>query len=174
MWYLLTITLTGFALAGAASDVRDRRIPNRLVLTGLAIALALRAVAGFEPLWHGVAGGLVALGISFPFFLMRAFGGGDVKFLTASGAFVGLPLIGMTMLVAAAVGGLVAVVVAFRSRLPLVVALRTWQLAQNAITAGSAGERTTLQHEHAVTAPFGVAIAAGALIAWFGTAAGWA
>lgn len=173
MWYLLTVTLICFVLAGALSDVRERRIPNRLVLAGLLAALALRAIAGFEPFWHGIAGGLVALGIGLPLFLLRAFGGGDLKFMAASGAFVGLPLIGMTLLFAAAAGGVLAVVITLRSRLPLVVALRTWELAKNALTAGRAGERLTLQDGHAITAPYGVAIAAGVLIVWFGSAGGW-
>lgn len=173
MWPALTFALTSFALAGAVSDVRTQRISNRLVVAGLVVALALRAAWGLGPLWHGVAGGLIALAVGFPLFALRAFGGGDVKFLVLCGAFVGLPLVGRTALYAAAAGGLLALGVIAWRRLPLVAALRTWDLLKATLTFGRHGERMTLHDPGAIAAPYGVAIAAGALLVWFGDAGGW-
>jgi len=96
-----------------------------------------------------------------------------VKFLAACGAFVGLPLIGKAALFAGAAGGVLAVFVIAKRRLPVVAAVRTWNLMRIAFTLGRDGERMTLHDEGAIAAPYGVAIAAGALIAWFGTAGGW-
>jgi prepilin peptidase CpaA len=173
MWMALSVALTSFGILGAISDVRSRRIPNRLILAGLAAALVLRAAWGLTPLWQGVAGALVAFAVGFPLFALRAFGGGDVKFLVLCGAFVGLPLIGRAALFAAAAGGLLAVWVIVQRRTPLVAWLRTRNLLQSLLTFGRQGERLTLQDPGAMAAPFGVAIAAGALIAWFGSAGGW-
>jgi prepilin peptidase CpaA len=173
MWVTFSLAFAAFAVAGAVSDARTHRIPNRLVLAGLVAALLLRALWGLGPLWHGVAGLLIGLAFGFPLFLLRAFGGGDVKFLAVCGAFVGLPLIGRAALWAAVAGGLLAVYVIVQQRVPLVAWVRIRQLALSAFTLGRRGERMTLQDEGALVAPYGVAIAAGALLAWFGTAGGW-
>jgi prepilin peptidase CpaA len=173
MWTLVSAALVIFALWGAASDVRSRRIPNQLVAAGLAAALILRAGLGLVPLWHGVAAAAVALAVGFPLFALRAFGGGDVKFMVACAAFVGLPLLGLSALFAAAFGGLLAVGIIMKQRLHFVVYVRTMDLARRALTFGRSGERMTLQDEGALTAPYGVAIAAGFLLAWFGRAGGW-
>jgi prepilin peptidase CpaA len=172
IWTILSITLTCFAVAGAVSDARTKRIPNRLVLAGLAAALLLRAAWGMEPFWHGVAGAALAMAVGFPLFALRALGGGDVKFLIACGAFVGLPLIGWAALYAAAAGGLLAVWVMLRRGVPLVVMSRAADLMRSAVTFGRAGERMTLQDEGAIAVPYGIAIAAGAMVAWFSVAGG--
>lgn len=173
MWLAFSLALVVFAAAGAVSDARDRRIPNRLVLAGLAAALVLRAAWGWTPLWHGVTGGMIALAFGFPLFLLRAFGGGDVKFLAVCGVFVGLPLVGRAALWSAAAGGLLALWVIVDRRVPLVAWARIKSLLHNAVTLGRSGERMTVQDEGALTAPYGIAIAAGTLLAWFGAAGGW-
>ena len=173
MWTALSLALTIFALAGAVSDARTERIPNRLVLAGIAVALVLRAGLGWEAVFHGLAAGLVALAIGIPLFALRAFGGGDVKFMTMCAVFVGLPLVGRAALWSAAAGGVLALYVILRRRLPLVAATRTWNLTKAVFTLGRRGDRMTLQEEGALAAPYGVAIAAGSLLVWFGTAGGW-
>jgi prepilin peptidase CpaA len=173
MWIALSTGLIALGLTGAWTDVRTRRIPNVLVLAGLLTALVLRAAWGVSPLLEGLTGAGVALLIGFPLFALRAFGGGDVKFLVACAAFVGLPLLGMSILFAGAFGGLLAVAVILRRRVGLVAWMRTMELARSAATFGKSGERVTLDQEGAVTAPYGVAIAAGCLLAWFGSAGGW-
>ena len=173
MWTALSIALTIFALAGAVSDARTKRIPNRLVLAGIAVALVLRAGLGWDAVFHGLAAGAIVLAIGLPLFALRAFGGGDVKFMSMCAVFVGLPLIGRAALWSAAAGGVLALYIILRRRLPLVAALRTWNLTKAALTFGLRGERMTLQDEGAVAAPYGVAIAAGCLVVWFGTAGGW-
>jgi Flp pilus assembly protein protease CpaA len=81
-----------------------RADPEQLVAAGCG-ALILRAALGLVPLWHGVRGGRRP-GVGFPLFALRAFGGGDMKFMVACAAFVGLPLLGLSALFAAPFGGL--------------------------------------------------------------------
>ena len=173
MWTGLSIALTIFALAGAWSDARTERIPNRLVLAGVAAALVLRAGLGWVAVFHGLAAGLIALAIGLPLFALRAFGGGDVKFMAMCAVFVGLPLIGRAALWSGAAGGVLALFIIMRRRLPLVAVLRMRNLMWSAVTLGRGGERMTLADEGALTAPYGVAIATGCLLVWFGTAGGW-
>ena len=173
MWTALSLALVAFAVAGATSDVRAQRIPNGLVLAGLAAALILRAFWGGLPLWHGFTGATIALLIGLPLFLLRAVGGGDLKFLAVCGAFVGLPLVGRAVLWAGVAGGVVALWVVFRRGVPLVAWHRTKELLKAGLSLGKSGNRFTIEDQGALTAPYGVAIAAGALLAWFGTAGGW-
>lgn len=77
-------------LAGCVSDMRTRRIPNRLVgvaaLAGLGLALVDR---GWPGAWDAAAGAATGLGIWLPFWLLRMLGAGDVKFFAASALWLG-------------------------------------------------------------------------------------
>ena len=169
----LTVALTVFAVTCAVSDARSARIPNWLVLAGLVVAVMVRASTGASALGSGLAGMMIGLAVGFPLFALGGLGAGDVKFMAACGAFVGLPLIGKALLFAGAAGGVLAIVVIARRRLPFLTALRAWNLLRHATTLGQGGERMTLQDAGAVAAPYGVAIAAGVLFVWFGNAGGW-
>lgn len=85
-----TVALVALAAAAAWSDLRRRRVSNRLVLLGLGAALAVRA-ATLDPvtIGLGVAGAAVGLALLLPAFAARWVGGGDVKLLAAIGAVVG-------------------------------------------------------------------------------------
>src|SRR5262245_7652783 len=89
----LSATSLASALAIAVwSDVKSRRIPNKLVLAGTIVAFALQTVlpagAGLLNPQGGSLGFLSALagfGVGFavllPVYLMRAMGAGDVKLM---------------------------------------------------------------------------------------------
>jgi len=100
--------LLGFA---CASDLRARRIPNSLVLalavSGLAFSVASDTVA--PGLARGAGGALVGLVIWIPFWLLRWLGAGDVKLFGAAGAWLGVWGTVEAAVIAAAVGGVLAV-----------------------------------------------------------------
>jgi len=50
---------------------------------------------------------------------------------------------------------------------------RVRELVRSALTLGREGERMLVTDEGALVAPYGVAIAVGTLLAWFGAAGGW-
>ncbi|WP_434715400.1 A24 family peptidase [Paraburkholderia sp. A3RO-2L] len=81
------------ALLGVAAgtDLHARRIPNVLVLTGLAVAFAVQwALHGVGEGSQRWISGLLTGGCLFmPFYLLRGMGAGDVKLMAAVGAFVG-------------------------------------------------------------------------------------
>ena len=106
-------------LAAAVTDLRSRRIPNTLVLSGICLALgshALALVAGLTPLagahwWAPLAGLSVGLLALMPLYLVRALGAGDLKLLAMVGAFVGAPTVLIVALYTLLAGGLLSLAV---------------------------------------------------------------
>ena len=154
---------------GAAFDVGTRRIPNFITIGGLAVALVLRlSIGGVETLLSGLLGALLAFLFSFPLFMLKGMGGGDVKLLTAVGAFLGPFGTFVALLATALVGGVLAIAVSLqRRRLGSSLAgtfLVMRGLALKAISGGEVDAVPTLEAQDAVTVPYGVAIAVGAVI----------
>lgn len=115
---LLREMLLVFGYGAALSDTREKRVSNRLVLAMLAtwalvmtpqLILRLEDTIGF--LLGGLAGALLAGAIFLTVYLIsrHGLGGGDVKFMTAAGLYLGVGGVMPTMLagsVLAAVTGL--------------------------------------------------------------------
>lgn len=148
-------------------DVRENRIPNRLTVVGFLAALALGAFAdgGFPT--SALIGASAALAISIPFFAMGALGGGDAKLFAVTGAFLGPGGLFSVFLYGGLAGGVLALVSAARRGVLLAVLTNTKNLLVYFMTFGHRGERISLDSDGANTVPYGVAIAAGALLAWF-------
>jgi len=154
--------------AAAAMDVAWRRIPNALTLTGLCVALGLRALQGGGPaVLHGLAGAGMGLALSFPLFVLGGMGGGDVKLITAVGAFLAPIQLTYALLATALIGGLFALIVAAR-RGALRRVVRSSGGVAATLFAGLAMRADlkslpTLETEGAIRIPYGVPIALGAV-----------
>ncbi|HUP01724.1 MAG TPA: prepilin peptidase [Gemmatimonadota bacterium] len=166
-------TLTLIAMLGVAVvfDLRTRRIPNVLTVTGLLVALALRAGAGTGSLMAGLAGAGIALALTFPLVMLGGLGGGDAKLLAAVGGFLGPGSLPTALLVTALTGGAMALVLALR-RGVLGETLAHGRDLITGLAPGSAGRagraRTrTIHTPGAMAIPYGVAITIGGLAGWF-------
>lgn len=82
-------TLLSVLSVAAFKDLRERRIPNQLILIGLAAAFAIAFFFGFQATLSASIGVLSALFVFFPVYLWGALGAGDVKLLMVVGAFLG-------------------------------------------------------------------------------------
>lgn len=83
---------TFMMMIGAAEDLRTRKITNGLNLSFLALAFLFQYwTQGFDGLQSAGLGALTALVLCTPLFLLRLFGGGDLKLLVAIGALIGVP-----------------------------------------------------------------------------------
>ena len=91
---IAALSLFPFALAAAVSDIRARRVSNRLNLTILLVGLGWRAVtaiAGGDAMIAVDAASGVGVGLALLLvpFAARWIGAGDVKLLAACGAWLG-------------------------------------------------------------------------------------
>lgn len=100
MGILALVPLCFLLLTVAQQDIRGYRIPNKLVLTGVVLGVALNGLLpegwGFNSAipgglgWLGSLKGLgVGLMVLLPLYWLRAMGAGDVKLMAMVGAFVG-------------------------------------------------------------------------------------
>jgi prepilin peptidase CpaA len=169
------ITIVAVLLVwGAVSDARTACIPNRLVLAGLLLApAAALAHGGLAGLGAALAAAGIAFGIGFAGFAVGAIGGGDAKFLMVGAALVGLHQLVPYLLAATAIGGVLAVGSIAWQRRGIEATVMTADLARNMATLGRKGYRGRLGDEGRMTVPYGVAIAAGALIVQFTPFAEW-
>ena len=131
----------GTLLAVAAMvDVREHKLPNRLLLAGvLTVALVVLAASNVAIAVSAMLGMLIAGGLMMLVRLTRGVGMGDVKMAAVVGASVGAVEL-MAAPIAIAVAALAAAtygVITRRQRLPLGPALWLgWAVALGACAAG--------------------------------------
>jgi prepilin peptidase CpaA len=147
-WLALVLTL--LLVAAAVEDAVRLRISNLTVLLVIAGAVVAAVLAGPElRLWQNVAVFAALLMIGTPLFARGILGGGDVKLLAAVGLWFDL---------AGAARMLVAVFLAGGALAILILLLRSFSWSERAKA------RVHLLRPRGGI-PYGVAIAAGALIA---------
>ncbi len=163
----MLVAFTAVMLVALSWDLVARRIPNGVILVGLALALGLRALPGGPLLGDGISGGALGFAAGLVGFVLRGIGGGDVKLLAVAGAFLGPVGALAALLLSGLVGGGIGVVAALRGRSLGRVLRSTGALIAFGATLGRAGRRPTLESPGAVTVPYGVAIALGSLLSGF-------
>ena len=152
--YRDTLLLLMVSIA-AVNDLAARRIPNRLLLAGLAGALLLHGLSA-EPgtvLLSALGGMLLGLVIFLPFYLVRGMAAGDVKLMAVVGFFTGPTEAFQIAIFTWCAGGLMAL---------LLILLRS-RLRQVFVNVGHLLSGTTLPLS-AGAMPYGVAIALGTIV----------
>ena len=176
-WQLASLSMLALVMFIAlVSDIRDRRIPNPLVLLALGAGVFFNftgpqtaaqgaglftATPGALGLAGAVLGALAGLGLFLPLYLVRATGAGDVKLMAGIGSFTGAGAalnIVLFILLAGGVLALARMLWAGNSR--RVMANVAMGLGQ--MRPGSAGTFDIAAHS-ADRMPYGVAMAAGLL-----------
>ena len=157
---------------GAVSDLRFRRIPNWLTVSALLAGLAIRLFwGGGAELRSGLLACAIGFGLSFPLFLARALGGGDVKFLAAVSSLLGMDHLWTALLATALAGGLLALFVAIRRGAVQRTFVLTGRLVRSIVTRWTHRDysipRQTLTTPGALTVPYGLAIAVGAVVGFY-------
>ncbi|MBF0246684.1 MAG: prepilin peptidase [Alphaproteobacteria bacterium] len=153
MQTVLMALYLGLVLYGAWSDARALRIPNWISLTILAAFFPMAAVSGL-PLadvpWH-VAAGLVTLVAGFTLFAFGLLGGGDAKLMAACALWIGWRDLWLFVLAVLLVGGVLSLLVILLRK-----GLGLWP---QWLVAHASGLFTPNK-----AVPYGIAIAAGALL----------
>ena len=167
LFQIASAALSVLLAAAAWMDYRSRRIPNVLTMSGLAVALLLRAVVGPDAIIEGLVGVLLALVLTLPLLMLGVMGGGDAKLLMAIGAFMGPSHFLWAGILIAIIGGMIAVVDAGRKGVLLPVLFNCGQIMKHWASFGRRGANRSFATVGALTIPYGIAIAAGALLWWF-------
>jgi prepilin peptidase CpaA len=164
---VLNSALMPLVLVAAAYDLRFRRIPNWLnlsgVITGFGVNILLSGRHGFAAASLGL---LCALLVYVPLYLIRGMGAGDVKLMAAVGAVVGPGNWLGVFLATAITGGIVSLlVIAFKKRFHQTF----WNLAVIGVellhfrAPSASEERLDIRHSEALRLPHGAVIAAGCI-----------
>ena len=162
---VLTV-LPGAVAFAAAMDLLTMKIPNRISVLMVLAFFPLALLAGLDA-WaiaDHVAAGVLMLLLGVLLFIPGWFGGGDAKLMAAIGLWIGADNLMAYMLYVALAGGLIAAAF-FSARsvpLPRVLLGEAWALRL---------------HRHDTGIPYGLALAAGALLVypqtiWFTILAG--
>lgn len=151
---VLTVLPGAVALA-AALDLFTMKIPNRISAAMVLAFLPLALLAGLGPwdILDHVGAGLVGLLLGVLLFIPGWFGGGDAKLMAAIALWLGLDSLFPYVLYVALAGGVIASLFSMLRSVPLPRALlgEAWALRLHRPDAGI---------------PYGIALAAGALLVY--------
>lgn len=114
---VLSALVLGVVAVATTTDLRSRRIPNRLTLPAALAGLVLNATfSGGDGVLASASGWALGCALLLPLFLLRGLGAGDVKLVAALGALKGPEFVFFTCLWAAVFGGPMALVGLLRAR----------------------------------------------------------
>ena len=145
----LALVFSALLVVAAVEDAARLRISNITVLLVIAGAVGAAIVAGVQfTLWQNLAVFSVLLVAGTPLFAAGKLGGGDVKLLAAAGLWFSIKSAAWMLVAVMLAGGVLAIVV---------IVLRMFSWSENARQ-----KLVVLRPKGGI--PYGVAIAAGALI----------
>jgi prepilin peptidase CpaA len=154
------------ALAGAAFDLKSRRIPNFITGPALLTGLILHGmIDGWRGLLVSLAAGLVCGVIFLVFYLAGGMGAGDVKLITAVGCLAGFSNIAYLLILTSLAGGAMAIGLAFlRGQLKQTI-FNVAALASHHQQQGlTPHPELNVLNASTLRLPYGIAIAAGSSI----------
>jgi len=161
------LVLSGFV---AVSDYKYRRIPNSYLLIATTYALSIFiAMFFFLPPFQVFRGflmsilGLVIGGLFlYPAYMIKQVGAGDVKLMMVFGLFMGARGTILTILIGAMIGGLWALVLAWKHGGLKHMWYNMKYMAKSAYLTGFKDMGWDLKSDGAIKMPYGVALCAGA------------
>jgi prepilin peptidase CpaA len=108
---IATCLLLVYVSMVALIDIRTHRIPNALSASAAVLGLILQtSLNGAPGLLSAMAGAAIGLGLFLPFYLLRAFGGGDVKAMATVGIFLGAQLTPLAVALTLIAGAIIGVI----------------------------------------------------------------
>lgn len=163
----IEVSLLVVLLAAAVYDVRYRRIPNWVSVGGIALGLLANTLThGIPGLLFSLGGFALGFGLYFVLYVLHAMGAGDVKLMGAVGALVGWRNWVAIFVIAAILGGIMAMIlIVARSR----VKKTFWNIGYlvNELRRGRAAyvsrEELDVQNPKSVGLPHGAVIAVATL-----------
>ena len=150
----LLVVFPALMAYAAASDLLTMTIPNKLSIALVAVFLVLAPSGGLslhEMAFHAGAGAIV-LAVGFTLFACGWIGGGDAKLAAATSLWLGFGALPEYLLVASLGGGVLTLAIVVARLAPVPFFAAGWQWLERIRTAR--------------TVPYGIALAAAALIVY--------
>jgi prepilin peptidase CpaA len=161
----LEVGLLLLVSCAAVNDLATRRIPNRLLLAGLAGAMLLRLFSDHPgaSLLAALGGMGAGLALFLPFYLLRGMAAGDVKMMAVVGAFTSPDKVFEIAVLSWCVGGVMALLlVLVNGRLGLVIN-NLGRMLRGVLVPGM-GLVAPAEQTSAGSMPYGLAIAIGTIV----------
>ncbi len=152
-------------------DLRSRRIPNWLTVTGLLTGMCAHVwIAG----WHGVLlpleGAALALALLLPLVLMRALGAGDWKLMGAAGSLVGPGMLLFVLLASFLIAAFMGIIRMMREHRVMITLRNMRDLVRGFISFGLRPHPViSLDNPELPKLPFGVAAAIATIVCFAAT-----
>jgi prepilin peptidase CpaA len=160
---LKPVILAGAVLLSVVAgwtDLRSRRIPNWLTVSGFLIGIAANTVlGGWGGLKTSLLGAAVGLAMLLPFVLLRSLGAGDWKLAGSLGAFVGPGILVDLLLGSVFVAGVMAVALVIYKRRVRQTIRNIGHILISLVTFQLPGSRVSLDNPDSLKVPYGVALA---------------
>jgi prepilin peptidase CpaA len=166
----LAVNLTLLTTIGLAAlfDIKERRIPNWVILFGLIAGLVLGAFRGGTHFIFNVSGffaGILALMIPFAFGWM---GAGDVKMFAAMGALIGYKPLPRVFFYSCLVAGVIALIAMGLGQARQISFKNFWNDCKFMfLTLGIRLPNNKRIDSGSYSVPWGVAIGAGTIMAYY-------
>jgi prepilin peptidase CpaA len=142
-------------------ELKERRIPNWLNLSGMALGLFIGYLDGSAAFWSSLGGLAIGFGFLFVFYVFGGVGGGDVKLMGAAGSLMGVSLIMPALFYTSFIGVVLAVMmIVWRQDFWMRVVWGVKRMAFWRKNSSGAPPGST-----PIAVPYGVAIALGCLLA---------
>ena len=108
----IVVVLLAVVFTAAIFDLRWRRIPNWISVTGALLGIGLNAFLAdsLSGAWFALKGLLFGFGVYLALYVVRAMGAGDVKLMGAVGALVGPGNWFGIFIITAILGGIMALI----------------------------------------------------------------
>lgn len=167
---IIDFTLVLVSCLSAFFDLVARRIPNWLIAIGATTGLAINAFQGGHYFLQSLLGFAVGVAVLVLPFAMGWIGAGDVKFFGVMGAQLGIVLLPRIFLYSAIVAGVIALASLLSGKISFFSFKQIWLDVKIAIVSMGkiiplpVRERVAKRDE---SVPWGVAFAAGSLIAYY-------
>ena len=168
MELLTCASLPVFALLAGYLDLRSRRIPNWLTVSGALVGLCLSALGGTPHLITSLLGFGAALAVGLVLFFLRTLGAGDAKFMAAIGAWAGLARVPMAFLFMLGFGAVFALAWSWRRKMLRATLASTASMVGGAMHGTRMGSPWVGQTEPG-RFPYGVGLGLGAIVWWLST-----
>jgi prepilin peptidase CpaA len=180
MWgQILLLVPLGVILAIAAyTDIRERKVFNKLTYPAFLVGLLIHPIAtmSLAGLGWGLLAGLVALVIGLLILPLGWIGGGDIKLLAVVGAFLGLQGLAQVFFYSVICGFALGMIMALFSGYLFEMFRRLFLFIRGLIRMVIYRTRNVaspLEKDQRSHMPFAVAIFAGGILAWLDAFYGW-